>query len=61
MYPQADTNTETSEHGPSRRTVLSGIGLAAAATAISTMPSATAQAQGAGQATTFWNKEYVAN
>src|SRR5258705_6820869 len=63
MHPESDTNVETSEHGPSRRTVLSGVALAAAATAISSMPAgkAQAQAQAAGQATSFWNKEYVAN
>src|SRR5258705_12526262 len=61
MHPESDTNVETSEHGPSRRTILSGIGLAAAATAISGMPAGKAQAQAAGQATGFWNKEYIAN
>jgi hypothetical protein len=44
MHPESDTNVETSEHVPSRRTVLSGIGLAAAATAISAMPAGKASA-----------------
>jgi len=66
MHPESDTNVETSEHagdeqGHSRRTVLSGLGLAAAATAMSTMPAVQARAQAAGQATNFWNKEYIAN
>ncbi len=58
MHPESDTTVETSEHGPSRRTVLSGIGLAAAATAISAMPAGVARAA---DQTSFWNKEYVAN
>ena len=44
---------------PSRRTVLSGIGLAAAATTISAVPARTANA--AAEATGFWNKEYTAD
>ncbi|HMI97028.1 MAG TPA: alpha/beta fold hydrolase [Micropepsaceae bacterium] len=61
MHPESDTPVETSEQGPSRRTVLSGVALAAAATAISTLPAGQAQAQAAAQATTFWDKEYTAN
>src|SRR5437868_5618279 len=58
MHPESETNVETSEHGPSRRTVLSGIGLAAAATAISSVPAGIARAA---DQTSFWNKEYIAN
>jgi len=59
MHPETDTPSEITEHGPSRRTVLSGIGLAAAASAISAGTASSANAAAA--ANTFWNKEYIAN
>lgn len=59
MHPESDTQSQNSEHGPSRRKVLSGIGLAAAATAITSVPARVANAAPAAQG--FWNKDYTAN
>ena len=58
MHAEAETLTPNTDHGPSRRTVLSGIGLAAAASALSSGP--VRAAEGAAPAG-FWSKEYTAN
>src|SRR5262245_52755758 len=66
MNPETVTNLDQTEEGPSRRSVLSGLGIAAAAAAVAAAP-APAAAQVAPivppthpQPTTFWNREYTA-
>src|SRR5262249_15524043 len=55
---ESDIATENQqEHGPDRRKVLSGMGLAAAA-ALTGVPAEFARA--ATEQTKFWNKDYVA-
>src|SRR5262245_66399298 len=60
MRPETQSETENRDNqSPDRRAVLTGIGLAAAATAISAAPMA-ADAQPAVATETFWNQRYEA-
>ena len=55
MHPESDTHN--TEHGPSRRKVLSGLGLAAAAAAIPSVAARAATAIVSFGAQGSWNKE----
>ena len=57
MHPESDTHN--TEHGPSRRKVLSGLGLAAAAAAIPSVAARAATANVSFGAQGSWNKEYT--
>ena len=66
MNPETVTTVENDAEGPSRRTILSGLGVAAAAAAVAAVP-APAEAQVApivpsinAPPTTYWNREYTA-
>src|SRR5215471_6143978 len=58
MQPETNNRDPQSKDGASRRTVLSGIGLAAAAAAVGSAPAKAAPTPA--PASRFWNKEYVA-
>jgi pimeloyl-ACP methyl ester carboxylesterase len=58
MHPESDT--QNAEHGPSRRKVLSGIGLAAAAAAMPSVAVRAATANVSFGAQGYWSKEYIA-
>ena len=60
MRPKSHSKTPIREdHGPDRRAVLAGLGVAAAATAITAAPTV-ADAQPAVATDTFWNQRYEA-
>ena len=60
MRPEAENETVKQDtQGPDRRTILTGIGVAAAAAAASAVPTV-ASAQPAVATETFWNQRYEA-